>query len=293
MTFERDRDLRFGYWFVAYLDLVGIRRAFANTNFVPGEDAAKADELIPLLRASVGAIRDMRKGLENYFAGMANADPEGRVFADLPPEKAAQAMRLRKTRVRRDAVSDGIVVACSLGPEDGHFPIRGVYEGIGACSTMMLIQLAAGRPIRGGLDVGTGIEVDDELFGAAGVNAYELESKRAQYPRLVVGDGLYKYLHASLRAPGQEVEREFERRMAQGCLNLLKKDDDDHWIVDYAGPHAHKLFLNGSPGPDVVEGAKTFARRTRDEFRVNAREDAQKLFERYSRLVRYLDAAGP
>jgi hypothetical protein len=193
-----------------------------STDFLPDDDHEKKEALIKALKSSVGAIRNMRKWLANYFDGMANADVEGRSFDGLPPAKVAQAMRLRKARVRRDRVSDGIIIASPLMPSEGHFPIRGVYEGISACATLMLIQLAAGRPIRGGLEVATGIEVDDELFGAAYVKAYEIESSRTKYPRLVVGEGLANYLRSSLHAPGDTIERQFERKMADGCLGYFK-----------------------------------------------------------------------
>jgi hypothetical protein len=79
-------------------------------------------------------------------------------------------------------MSGGMLLACPLKPEDGNVPARGVYEIVLTCATMMLAQRAAGRPIRGGIDVGTGIEIDRELFGAAIVKAYEIESSRAGYP---------------------------------------------------------------------------------------------------------------
>jgi hypothetical protein len=178
-------------------------------------------------------------------------------------------------------------------PGDGHFPIRGVYDGIGACAAMMLVQLAEGKPVRGGLDVATAIELDDELFGAACVRAYEIESKRAKYPRLVGGEGLVNYLRASLKAPGGTLEIQFERRMAEGVLGLLKKDADGEWIVDYAGSRAHQmLFGAATAGPAMLTDARAFAHRERERFRGGTGTEERKLFERYSQLVRYLDAAG-
>jgi hypothetical protein len=70
----------------------------------------------------------------------------------------------------------------------------------------MLVQLAAGRPIRGDLDVATALEIDDELFGAACVRAYEIQSNRTKCPRLVAGEGLVNYLLSALQDPGDELE---------------------------------------------------------------------------------------
>src|SRR5438045_4043107 len=63
--------------------------------------------------------------------------------------------------------------------------------------SLMLTSLAWGHPIRVGLDVGTGVEVErGQLYGPAVVKAYELESRAAEYPRVIVGDTLADYLQA-------------------------------------------------------------------------------------------------
>jgi hypothetical protein len=251
------------------------------------------EELTASLKASVGAIRNLRSFLAKYFDGLALAAADDRVFDGLPPDKVELAKRLQGTRIRRDHIADGLVVSCPLGAEVGHFPIRAVWEVIGACAAMMLVQLAVRRPVRGGLEVGTAIEVDGELFGAAFVNAYEIESKRAKYPRLVVGAGLLRYLQQLSRSAGGEIEDRFKRQMAQGCAGLLKKDFDGEWIVDYAGPRAHEFFLKGSVDPGLVQAARTFARDAREEWQPRTEGDGPKIFDKYCQLVRYLDANAP
>ena len=106
VTAESRGDLTHGFWFCAYLDLVGIRRAFMQTDVVPTDDAATLEQVMDGLRASVGAIRDMRKRLASCFEGLAHEGHE-RTFKALPPAKRALAAKLRKTRIRRDAASDG------------------------------------------------------------------------------------------------------------------------------------------------------------------------------------------
>jgi hypothetical protein len=155
----------------------------------------------------------------------------------------------------------------------------------------MLVQLAMGHPIRGGLDVGTGMDVDGELFGAGLVKAYRLESTRAQHPRLVVGSGLVDYLRASAQAPGVELARRFERQMASGLLGLVAKDEDGEWIVDYAGPKAREFIVGNLDAREIgmFPQARAFAHRCRSEFQQQGVQ-GEKLFGRYSKLVRYLDA---
>jgi hypothetical protein len=58
---EAPQRLTHGYWLVAYLDLLGIRRALLATDCVPGDDPAKQTTLIEALKASVGSIRGTRQ----------------------------------------------------------------------------------------------------------------------------------------------------------------------------------------------------------------------------------------
>jgi hypothetical protein len=68
--------------------------------------------------------------------------------------------------------------------------MSGLHDIMLTVSAMTLGQLARGKPIRVGIDAGTGIEVDDQLFGAGLVKAYCLESEAAQWPRIAVGNTL-------------------------------------------------------------------------------------------------------
>jgi hypothetical protein len=290
-----DRAFTHGYWLVAFIDLLGQQEAFLKTDYLPEAGAAaKRDAFIKEVQASVGVIRAMRRILDSFRAAqtLANtgADPRAPINA-LPPEALARAKAMLERRVRDDRWSDGVMLSASLMPSEGHtIPILGVYDVLCTCGALMLAQLAMGHPIRGGIDVGTGMEVDGELFGASIVKAYRLESKRAHHPRLIVGQDLVNYIKASTTAPGLEAERQLERLMATALLPLIVRDEDREWIVDYAGPKA-KEFTGGLRAADIpiFAEARAFAHRSRSQYQQQGAEGI-KLFEYYSRVVRYLDA---
>jgi hypothetical protein len=288
-TFSGDEKASYtaGYWLVAFVDLLGQKEAFLRTDYLPKTaDAEKVNAFIAEVRASTGVILNMRKFLSMFRTGLAGGTD---VLDDLSPEQREVADRLRKTRVREFRISDGVILACPLMPEDGHYPIRGVYEVLATCVFLMSAQLAAGRPIRGGIDVGTGIEIDGELFGSALVKAYVLESNIAKHPRLVVGQDLVNYLNTSRQSPLSGIEGQYERKMAADGLQLFKQDVDQQWIVDYAGPTARQrlpLLIN------MLKPAAEFARRARADFQLRSDAEGRKLFDRYSTLVRYLEASG-
>ena len=182
-----------------------------------------------------------------------------------------------------------MLLTCTLKPNDGHIiPMMGVYQVLVTCMTQMLMQLAIGYPIRGGLDVGTGLEVDGEFFGAARVKPYRLESK-AEHPRLVVGDELVRYLKTNARPEGPGIEQQMQALLAAKCLTFLIRDQDGKWILDYAGPGARSV-LEQQPSGEIVAKARAFAQQSRTQFQKDSSKLGLTLFQRYSKLVRYLDS---
>lgn len=285
-------ELQFGFWFVAFFDLLGIRERYLETDYVPTSDEERI-ALLKKLKNGVGTVQALRRVLTRFEEGL--NDPRGDARIDgLPSAARALVRTLRKTRAIRANVSDAIMLACPLAADPEHFPIRGIYDAIHKSASMMLISLAAGQPLRGGLDVGTAILDGDELFGAALVKPYLLESKCAQYPRLVVGDSLVEYLVHMQSSAAEGVRGQVERQIAQRLLGFVVRDGyDQRWILDYAGS-AFRAAVGDVPGVDgLLKSALAFAVKSRDEFAARHDEKGSKLVARYEALVRYLDRAGP
>ena len=289
-TSEKDT---YGYWLVAFIDLLGQKDAFLKADFLPVDDPTRMKEFLDAVKASVGVIHTMRSLLETFRTSFATTTvDENSPLYGLPTEQIARAVTMKAGRVREHRWSDGVVLACSLKPEPGHSPIMGVYEIVCTCGALMLTQLAMGRPIRGGLDVGIATEVDGELFGAAVVKAYQNESQHAQYPRIVVGKGLVQYLqHLEFKShdPAIGENRRFELAMARGVRELLLEnfDGDGEWILDYAGSKMQAVMPHARTA-GLLADARAFAHKGCTEFQARGKQE-RLLFERYSKLVRYLD----
>jgi len=289
---EKPAKITHGYWLVAFIDLLGQKDAFLKADSLPEDNnPAKMEAFIEAVKASIGVVHTMRNLLDAFRTSLATITvDESSALYGLSTEEIAAAEAMKARRVREHRWSDGVLLACPLKPEPGHSPIMGVYDILCTCGALMLVQLAMGRPIRGGLDVGVGTEVDGELFGAALVKAYENESKRAQYPRIVVGKELVQYLEVKSQDPATDLKGQFERGVARGVNNLLLEnfDGDGEWILDYAGPAMRELMLNVETSLLLAQ-ARAFAHKCRMEFQARGK-DGRLLFERYSRVVRYLDA---
>jgi hypothetical protein len=74
--------------------------------------------------------------------------------------------------------------------------------------------LGLGILIRGGVSSGPTFHAEDMLYGEGLINAYDLESKTAVYPRIVIDPKLIGDTEAGL------------------CAMFLSKEDDGHWFID-------------------------------------------------------------
>jgi hypothetical protein len=85
--------------------------------------------------------------------------------------------------------------------------------------------------IRGSVTIGDIYISEGRVFGPALVDAYGLENKYADYPRIIIDPKLIREYKTNtlLRTKGQSLRQELEI-----VGNLLRQGDDGIWFVDYA-----------------------------------------------------------
>ncbi|MEK3977302.1 hypothetical protein MKZ20_21955 [Psychrobacillus sp. FSL K6-2684] len=90
---------------------------------------------------------------------------------------------------------------------------------------LQLDMLQAGILFRGGVTVGKLCHDDNIVYGPAMNEAYELESKVAVYPRVIVSEKVIKKgIENPLNPPKQELEY---------IASLLKQDFDEQYYIDF------------------------------------------------------------
>ena len=87
---------------------------------------------------------------------------------------------------------------------------------------------ATGMIFRGGLDVGiaTKIKETNETDGSAVVKAIELENDVAEYPRIVIGDGLLDFLRVVQNQVPQTKFGDVAKTYAGICRRMIVQDTD-------------------------------------------------------------------
>ena len=99
------------------------------------------------------------------------------------------------------------------------------------------------KPIRGGIDVGLGINITaDEIYGPALERPYRLESRVAAFPRVVVGDDLWNYLNHVENQHAKSPLGRVAISLATGTKKFITTDSDGQRILNFLGDQIASLW---------------------------------------------------
>jgi hypothetical protein len=227
---EPDRTFHYGFYCLAFLDVLGQRRKLRQLPRLPKQD----EETRKLLAETAGYVLRLRKHLSDTFEEYRKPTPP---LAGLPDDAQARILAARGS-VQYRGFSDSFIMAISFRGDVEQFgPVIGIYGCLAACCMLHLLALSYKRPIRGGIDVGPGLDLtDDEVYGPVLESAHFLESQVADYPRLVVGEELSNYLN--------EIEKQsvaatplgrLAPKFASICKQLITVDSDGFQMLDFLG----------------------------------------------------------
>jgi hypothetical protein len=267
---------KLGHHLVAFLDVLGQRDKFRGLK--KPTTAQEEDEVREVLRQTAGFVAELRTVFQTQFE----------VF-----EAGATNMQRHTKEPLRPSFtgfSDSFVTSVPLR-EEGYelVPIVTVFSALSAACVVMLTALASKHPLRGGIDVGLATEIGPgEIYGTALERAYLLECNVAKYPRLVIGDELWRYLNAvlahfeNLATPVSKAITVIVKKTQQ----MIATDTDGQKILDYLGPVAVE---NAGPdrGPLMIQPAYDFV--LAEQKRILAKGDPE-LIGRYVLLRSYFES---
>lgn len=118
--------------------------------------------------------------------------------------------------------SDCIVISEHLPACD----IRHFLERIGRFQRIMVYRKL---PVRGAITVGKLLHQENLVFGPALVRAYELESRVAKYPRVIIDDSIIEAIMRHERA--EEVLRTDEDQ--RHFVDFLSTEIESHFVLDF------------------------------------------------------------
>lgn len=280
----------FGHYMIGVFDVLGQSQKLREQTAVPlRDDPVERRRVVANLKDTVGVVRGFRRMFSSYFETAAQSASR----ADSLPEPQRSEMRAAMaSNVLLWGVSDAIFVAVPLAWER-HPAARvfDVFRSLLAAGSMWLVALATNHPIRGGMEIGTGIDIEPgEIYGQGLEAAYRLESRIAGRPRIVVGPTCVNFLQAVKRSEGAAVGSRMAASAAELCLSMLREDTDGHTVVDGLGQTMLEQTLEvpefRAQFPRAHHNVRTQCRHFRDTG--NA-----KLASRYEALRAYFDERAP
>ncbi|HKF52487.1 MAG TPA: hypothetical protein VKB26_09260 [Candidatus Acidoferrales bacterium] len=162
----------------------------------------------------------------------------------------------------------------------------GVYGCVAACCLLHLLALSYKRPIRGGIDVGLGLDItDDEVYGPALERAHFLESQKADYPRIVVGDELSRYLDEIEGYPASTPLGGLAKQLAVRCKQFVTVDTDGLPMLDFLGEEMAKLTKTEERKKVFVPASNYIS----DQKQIASSQGDERHLSRYSRLGAYFE----
>lgn len=250
-------------YIIASVDVLGQRAEFNKiADYLV--DEVPQNTLEEVAENTVSVIEYLRQQFKDLYESYC-AKSESKV--EVPAEHKAEYDAMRASApIGFQFFSDSMIAHVALRTEkyrmNDVIAINGIFSAIGA---QLLITLASGNSFRCGIELGIATKFEDgDIFGPVLREAYDLESKVAKYPRIVIGEKLEKYLDNYSKGlplvPGQ-TERDVNgcKTMADVCLRMLDNDKDGRLILDYLGEYFRNRF-NFDPSGKVYDMALQFVK---------------------------------
>lgn len=276
-----DQHIHLCDYAVAFIDILG-QKAEMPSRHLPADQ----DEAIAMVKKSVGKIVGTQKLFERFYTVFSSK--EG-LYSQLPEDVKEKVPDMAPGELKRQVFSDGIVIYVPLGNGVVKSPANSLFGLLMASGMLCGSGLAAGGPLRVGIDAAWAIEYrPGEIYGSAVAHAYQLESEVAQWPRVVVGEGILGYLQYYAESSGEEMSMQYRRKIARLCQGLISQDIDGQHIVDYLGNGFREAAPDGF-GVEALTSARAFIDGQLQHWE---NEHDVKLAQRYKNVQQYYESHG-
>lgn len=284
----KDAKVDFSYFAVALVDILDQAERLRRITHLPLDQRDPGfTEFIETVKKSYGVINGLRSTFDTFLSAFVKDRP--RKTDGLTPNQVELLSRILKIDIKKQQFSDTMIFYTSLANVHDLIPINGVLGLFLALSATLIMAISIGETFRGGMDIGIGSSNclgSGELYGPVLYQAYELESKKAQYPRIVIGDEMRNYILGEMKVIGEEIEIQYRREIAKKCKEMVCIDLDGLTVLDYLGSSVKEFFIDrGDELRESISKAMTFVSSEYERFK-NGRNP--ELAQRYFMLRYYL-----
>ena len=282
-------ERKLSYYVVLFLDLLGQREIIGKLQDLR---CLQDDEATYYRRfgEAAGKVWGVRACLAQWIAAC---------LRDTPPNGPGVP------KVKLQMFSDTVIAYFAVDEENPNCFLA-LRAFIIATAVTMTHALAAGVPMRGGLDYHIATDFSDQnassdtitsggdLWGPAPKLAYELAEKQAEYPRILIGNGLPEIIHklaerisTRLKDNPESAPRVLDQiEAAKQVMSIMATDPNDNkTILDYL---RYRLWHQSDQQlHESLRQAYRFAVSQHKQFTGNG---ADTLAERYRKLLYYMES---
>jgi hypothetical protein len=226
-------EYKYSLYLVALVDVLGQRQKVKQLTLPQEDTPEERAKLIAKLKETAGVILRIRKEFYESFEIMNTPGP---FVANLPEPERNNLIKLNRCQLELFGFSDSITISIPLTAENEFYSaILGINACLISLCSSMLNALGHGHPIRGGVDIGPCITMGskNEVYGSALESAYYLESKVAQFPRIVVGKSLFDFVCALENMKGETRLGNLTNLFASKAKRLIGQDSQNVYYLDY------------------------------------------------------------
>jgi len=281
------KTINTGYYFVAFIDIVGQRDKLKQWVSLPS-NAAENQDVARILLETSEYVKALRVQFDTLFEAI--KEPTG--FLDrLKPEQRAWVEQRKQTILWRRGFSDSyfMTVPCWYESSSGAHSLA-IWLSMFSICGLFIWSLAREKPFRGAVEVGVGTEISkEEVYGPVNMRVSELE-KDAGYPRIIVGDGLLNHLDDLEKRCSDNLDGRHTKISIQDCRELITTDHTDTLILDPMGEGVKSV--PGAVTPEMIEDAYKFVVSQEEFYREHDTEleEYKKLHQYYKDLRKYCES---
>lgn len=224
------------YYLGIYVDILGQGEKLARMNKMPvNEEEDKV--FTSILHETLGSVIKVQTLFDDFFESFQKvSDDTENLLKSLSKENQKIFLEARKTNVKDIRFSDTIIIYFSLDKESCINPMGSVFAALAAAGATFAMSLSSKIPLRGAINIGTGTEIKKSgLYGQLLHSLHHIESKVADYPRIIIGEELIEMIQAYDNDPNIEndILRNIDKAFIPRIKQMIKIDHDGHAILHY------------------------------------------------------------
>ncbi len=286
---DHEGQVMFGHHVVTLIDFLGQKSKLAKWDFMPETEYDK-QEFLGAVQDTFGEITRWRDQFKEKFHIWLDSNKPPAWLIDAVPDRGQALREYAETRIDFDHFSDMIVVYSPIVNRYGHANANTIMAHVYTTGTLMLAALCQGSVFRGAIEIGMAGQFDTiGIYGPVLSDVHHLESKIAEYPRIMAGRRLCEYVALHVENLEGAGPARANRAVALLCSRLLGEDLDGDWIVDYMGDGFADLATKKDDWQTLRTNAHAFVQRELKRFKNSG---DTKLIERYERLAAYNRSRG-